>query len=249
MTLAGSRRIIDSACALIIGDELLSGRIADQNIAPLAKTLRAIGVTLRTVAVVADEVDVISSEILRLRALGDMVFTSGGVGPTHDDVSVLGVAQALGRPVVESEELVELLAGFYGQRFTPAHRLMARVPEGAELIRSEDVRWPAIVCENVWMMPGVPELFRAKLLGVRAHLCGPGPFFAAEVLARVDEVDLLPQLTAIVSRYPDVHVGSYPRWFDPLCKTRITFDGKNEESVQRAARDFRSLAGDSALEP
>lgn len=243
------RRIIESAAVLVIGDELLSGQIADQNVAPLAQTLRAIGVGLRTVSFVGDDVDVIAAEVQRLSTLADIVFTSGGVGPTHDDVSVPGVAKALGCAVVESEELVTILAGLYGPRFTPAHRLMARVPEGAELIQTEDVRWPAIVKDKVWMLPGVPELFRAKLVGIRASLCGPSPIFAAEVLARVDEIDLVPHLTVIVARYPSVHVGSYPRWFDPRYKTRITFDGTNEAAVLDAAREFRGLAGDAAIDP
>ena len=248
MTEGSSRRIVDSAAALVIGDEVLSGEIADQNVAPLAKTLRAMGITLRTVVVVPDDVEIIAHEVDRLSGLADIVFTSGGVGPTHDDVSVPGVARALGRPVVVNEELVLLLQGFFGERFTPGHRLMARVPEGAELIRTEDVLWPAIVCGKVWMMPGVPELFRAKLVGVRAHLSGPSPIYGAEVLTRADEVDLLPHLAVVVTRYPDVHVGSYPRWFDPRYKTRVTFDGKSETQVLDAARDFRGLAGDAAID-
>lgn len=249
MTESASRRIVDTAAALVIGDEVLSGQIADQNVAPLARTLRSLGITLRTVAVVADDVEVIATEIERLSALADIVFTSGGVGPTHDDVSVLGVARALGRSVVVSEELVLLLRGVFGAGFTDGHRLMARIPEGAELMRTEDVLWPAIVCGKVWMLPGVPELFRAKLVGVRAHLSGPSPIHGVEVLTRVDEVDLLPHLTAVVSDYPDVHVGSYPRWFDPRCKTRVTFDGKDESRVVAAARAFRELAGDAAIDP
>ena len=247
MTSASGRRIIENACALVIGDEILSGQIADQNVAPLAKTLRAIGVHLRTVSVVGDDVDTIAGEVQRLSALGDIVFTSGGVGPTHDDVSVIGVAKAVGRAVVESEELVAILAGLYGSRFTPEHRLMARIPEGAQLLRTEDVRWPAIVTGKVWMLPGVPELFRAKLPGIRASLCGPSPIYAAEVLTRVDEIELVPHLTAVVDRFPGVHIGSYPRWFDPTYKTRITFDGTNEEAVLGAAREFRELAGDAAI--
>jgi molybdenum cofactor synthesis domain-containing protein len=246
---ASSRRIVESAAALVIGDEILSGQIADQNVAPLAKTLRAMGVTLRTVAVVPDDVDFIAHEVDRLRAQADVVFTSGGVGPTHDDVSVLGVARALGCRVVESEELVALLTGVYGERFTPGHRLMARVPEGAELISSDGVAWPAIVCGKIWMLPGVPELFRAKLIAVRDHLSGPSPIYGTEVLTRADEVELLPHFAAVVTRYPDVHVGSYPRWFDPRYKTRVTFDGKSETRVLDAARDFRGLAGDAAIDP
>lgn len=249
MIQTSSRRIVDGAAALIIGDEILSGQIADQNLAPLAKTLRGMGVILRAVAVVPDDVEVIASEVDRLSALADVVFTSGGVGPTHDDVSVLGIARALGRRVVESEELVALLAGVYGDRFTPGHRLMARVPEGAELIRSEGVPWPAIVCDKVWMLPGVPELFRAKLVAIRDHLSGPSPIYGTEVLTRADEVELLQHFATVVMRYPDVHVGSYPRWFDPHYKTRVTFDGKSETRVFDAARDFRGLAGDAAIDP
>lgn len=243
------REVVRTAAALVIGNELLSGKTQDENLGPLSKTLRSLGVRLCRAVVVEDDLETIAAEVLALHRAFDVVFTSGGVGPTHDDVSVPGVAKALGCAVVESEELVTILAGLYGPRFTPAHRLMARVPEGAELIQTEDVRWPAIVKDKVWMLPGVPELFRAKLVGIRASLCGPSPIFAAEVLARVDEIDLVPHLTVIVARYPSVHVGSYPRWFDPRYKTRITFDGTNEAAVLDAAREFRGLAGDAAIDP
>lgn len=247
MSEPGAAKIVRTAAALVVGGELLSGKIRDENSYSLAKTLRALGIDLVHVAIVPDRRERIRDELVRLLAESDAVFTSGGVGPTHDDVTVEGVALALGVDVHEDPKLVEMLGGLYGDRMTPTHRLMARVPRGARLITGDDVRWPLIVADRVWLFPGVPELFRAKLALLRQHVRGPEPFFTEVVLSSSEEADLKPEIDEVVAAHPAIEVGSYPKWFDPAYKTRVTFDGRSRSEVAAAADHFRALLGARAL--
>src|SRR6202012_4619725 len=112
---------------------------------------------------------------------------SGGVGPTHDAITVEAVARAFELPVIEHPELAALMRGLYGERLTDSHLLMARVPEGSELRASREVEWPTPVTRNVWMLPGIPDLFRVKLLIARDHLHGPAPFVSRSLYLRTEE--------------------------------------------------------------
>jgi molybdopterin-biosynthesis enzyme MoeA-like protein len=225
-----------TAAALIIGNELLSGKIADKNLFVLAVTLRSLGVKLKRVVMVLDELDVIADEVRALASTHDWLFTSGGVGPTHDDLTIDGVAKAFGVPVVVSPPLEKMLRGYYGDRVTDSHLLMARVPEGARLVVSPTVPWPGIVKERVWILPGVPEIFASKMALVRTELAGGLPYLSYAVLTTLDEGQLKPMLDRVVELYRDVDIGSYPKFSEPDHKTKLTFDGFVEERV-RAARD------------
>src|SRR5262249_41670449 len=150
-------RHVRTAAALIIGNELLSGKIADKNLVILARVLREVGVQLRRVVMILDDLDVIAREIQTLSSSHDFVFTSGGVGPTHDDVTIDAVARAFGAGVVVSPEMEQLLRAYYKDKITDGHLLMARVPAGARLASSDQVPWPTVVMSNVWVLPGVPE--------------------------------------------------------------------------------------------
>ncbi len=225
-----------TAAALVIGNELLSGKIEDRNVVVLARTLRALGVELRRVVMVLDELEVIAAEVRALSAAHDWVFTSGGVGPTHDDLTIDGVARAFGVPVVDSPELEALLRGYYGARITEGHLLMRRIPEGARLVASDAIVWPAVVMRNVWVLPGVPEIFQSKQPLIRAELAGGAPFISLAVLTTLDEGQIKPMLDAVVEAHRDVAIGSYPRWAETGYRTKLTFDGQVEDRV-RAARD------------
>jgi molybdenum cofactor synthesis domain-containing protein len=225
-----------TAAALVIGNELLSGKIEDRNVLVLARTLRALGIELRRVVVILDEIQEIAGEVRSLAASHDWLFTSGGVGPTHDDLTIEGVALAFGVPLVVSQEIDQLLRGHYGDRVTEGHLLMARVPEGARLVSSAAVRWPALVMRNVWMLPGVPEIFQTKQPLIRAELAGGVPFISLAVLTTLDEGQLKPMLDRVVEAYRDIAIGSYPKLSDPEYHTKLTFDGLVEARV-RAARD------------
>lgn len=236
--MVSARKHARTAAALLIGNELLSGKVPDENLFPLAKTLRALGISLERVVVVGDRLPTLVGELRDLRDRYDVVFTSGGVGPTHDDVTVEAVAQAMNVAVRSHPDLIEVLQGIYGEKCSDAHLQMARVPEGCELLTSDDVRWPTVVMGNIWLMPGVPELFRMKLAVVRQNLEGPTPMAERALFLRLDEVTLKPAIDAVVKNHPEVEVGSYPKWFDETYKTQVTFDGKTEQAVEAACRQL-----------
>lgn len=227
-----------TAAALLIGNELLSGKIVEANLHELAKTLRSIGVDLRRVVIVPDELSLIAEEVKALSDSHDVVFTSGGVGPTHDDVTLEAVARAFGVEASRHPDVEAMLRRAYGERITEGHLRMALAPAGAELIQSPEVRWPTVVMRNVWVLPGVPEAFRMKLALVRERLRGARRFVSVEVLTRLDEGELKPFLDATVEAHPAVEIGSYPKWFDPTYKTKITFDATDEASVEAARTHF-----------
>jgi molybdenum cofactor synthesis domain-containing protein len=233
--------VAETAALLLIGNELLSGKTQDQNLIELSRVLRALGIRLVRAVVVSDDVGVISREIRALRTMADVVFTSGGVGPTHDDVTIDAVAQALDWDVIEHPDLVRLLREHYGESITSAHLRMARVPRGARLVSVVDIHWPTTLADNVFVLPGVPEIFRMKLDAVRAHLVGQRPFLSRAVFLKSEEVALKPLLDRIVAQNPDVEIGSYPKWFEPTYNTKITFDSRNADAIERAVAGF--LAG------
>ena len=237
------KRTAETAAALVIGNELLSGKVQEANLLELARTLRALGVRLIRAVFVPDEIDTIAAAVRELRERADVVFTSGGVGPTHDDVTVEAVARAFGVEAVIEPSLAALLRDVYGERCTDAHLRMALVPSGAELVSSPDVRWPTPLIGNVYILPGVPEIFRMRLDAVRSHLTGPRPFVSRAVFLSLDEPELTNALNQVVAAHPDVEVGSYPKWFDPSYKTKITFDGADEAAVNRAFAAFVALFG------
>jgi molybdenum cofactor synthesis domain-containing protein len=225
-----------TAAALIIGNELLSGKIAEANLVILARELRQLGVLLRRSVMILDDIDVIARDVRELSVTHDVVFTSGGVGPTHDDLTIEGVARAFGARTVISPEIERLIRRHYAERVTDGHLLMARVPEGARLVATAAMPWPTVVMRNVWVLPGVPEVFQMKLPHVRAELGGDTPFCSLAVFTRLDEGDLKPLLDRVVAAHATVEVGSYPKWHDPEYKTKLTFDGLDKAAV-RAARD------------
>lgn len=237
-------RKVTTAAALVIGDELLSGKIREENIYELAKVLRALGIRLSRVNLVGDELDVIASEVKSLSSAHDVVFTSGGVGPTHDDITIEGVARAFGVTAYVHPDVEALLQRAYGERYHEGHQRMALVPEGAELFSSEEVPWPTIVMHNVWVLPGVPEVFRMKLLLVKAHLVGTQRYLSRAVFTNMDEGDLKPLLDRVVANHREVAVGSYPRWRSPEYKTKVTFDASSERLLEPALGEFLALLPD-----
>jgi molybdenum cofactor synthesis domain-containing protein len=230
-----------NAAAALIGNELLSGKVAEANLVELARTLRALGVPLERVVIIRDERDAIASEIRELSRDFDVVFTSGGIGPTHDDLTVEGVAQSFGVGVRVDPTIEALLTRSHGERLSEADLRLALVPEGAELATTEDIRWPTIVMHNVWLLPGVPEIFRMKLAVVRLWVKGPLGFVSRAVFTQIEEAALKPLLDRVVSRHSAVEIGSYPKWFDPTYKTKVTFDGREHALVEAAVSDFLAL--------
>lgn len=227
-----------TAAALVIGNEILSGKVEEANVTALARTLRPLGVLLRRVVVVMDDVETIAREVVELSRAHDWLFTSGGIGPTHDDVTVEGVAHAFGVRVVSSPEMESMLRAHYKERFTEGHLRMALVPEGASLEVTAEITWPTIRLKNTWLLPGIPEVFRMKLPVVVARLAGSRAFVSRAVYVKMEEGELKPLLDRVVAAFPDVLVGSYPKWLDPAYKTKLTFDGRDIDRVIAARESF-----------
>jgi FAD synthetase len=226
-----------TAGIILVGNEILSGKIVDANASYLCRELRTLGVDVRRITVIPDEVDLIAAEVSRFSKDYDVVFTSGGVGPTHDDVTIEGVARAAGVPVIRHPALVALLEGHYKGAITDAHLKMAEVPEGAELLVDESVRFPTILMRNVYVLPGVPEIFRRKFDAIRERFRDQ-PIFLKCVFVRIGEGTLADHLNGLLRDYPALLLGSYPEFSNPEYKVKVTLESRDNQFLDRALAEF-----------
>ena len=200
-----------TAAAVIVGNEVLTAKVRDENGPLLIRRLRERGIPLHWMATVPDDVHAISHAVRHARTVADVVFTSGGIGPTHDDVTVQGVAEALGRDVVRSPELEAVVRRHHEGPFPGAALRLANVPGGASLLQLEGSWYPAITCERVFLLPGVPELFRLQLEAVLGTLPG-APVVVESLYVGLGESEIAPALDAAAAAFPDVPLGSYPHF-------------------------------------
>ncbi len=201
-----------TACLLIIGDEILSGRTQDANLKFFAERLGALGIRFKEARVIPDVPEVIVEALNTVRALYTYVFTTGGIGPTHDDITTACVAKAFGRNVIRHPEAVKKLVAYYGHMPNDARLKMAETPDGPDvaLIENRATAAPGFRIGNVFVMAGVPSIARAMFEAVAPLLKGGDPVFSNHVDAEIKEGDIAAELTAIQARYPHVAIGSYP---------------------------------------
>lgn len=238
---------IPTAAILVIGDEILSGKVEDANARLLIGELRELGVSLRRILIVPDEVDDVAAAVRELSARFDHVFTSGGVGPTHDDVTIIGIAQAFDTAVVRHPELERRLNVYFGANADESKLRMADVPGNAELIEMPDWRWPVLVCGNVYILPGVPELFSKKFLAIRERF-RVEPFFAKAVYTLEDEFDIAGSLQEAANANPLVSIGSYPNFSSPEYKVKVTLESKDKLALEKASEDLlKKLDGERLI--
>ena len=222
-----------TAGIVIIGDEILTGKFADENAAFLIGELRALGVDLRRIAVIPDVLDDIAATVTEMSARFDHVFTSGGVGPTHDDVTMAGIAQGFGTHVIREPVLEERVRAYWGARLAPPHLRLAEVPAGAELVYGKDQVWPVVAYRNVYILPGVPSLFRRKFIDIRDRFRAQ-PVTVARAYLDAEEGQIAGDLDAVVAAFPAVRIGSYPRFTERDFKVLITFEGPARGDVAGA---------------
>lgn len=201
-----------TAALLVIGDEILSGRTQDANIAYLAKWLGVQGIRLREVRVVADVMDDIGEAVNALRIKHDYLFTTGGIGPTHDDITVDAIAAALGVPVIVHPDAQAILAQHYGDKLTDARLRMARTPQGASLIENPRTKAPGIRVGNIFIMAGVPMITQGMLAALDGQLPGGAPVLSRTVAGWTQESTVAATLGAVEKAHPGVQIGSYPFW-------------------------------------
>lgn len=229
-----------TAGIIVIGNEILSGKVRDTNAPFLCRELRALGVSLRRILTIPDEVEEIAEAVRDFRARFDFVFTSGGVGPTHDDVTMEGIARGLGRRVMRHPEIEARLREFYGEAINDARLKLADVPEGAELIGDGRLGFPTIACEGVYILPGIPELFEQKFLGIRERFAGT-PFTLRVVYTREGEGSIAEHLNATMASFPELLLGSYPKLGDPEYAVKVTLESKDPAYVEAALRHLLAL--------
>lgn len=245
--------VTPTAAVLLIGNELLSGKIRDQNGHNLAKMMRRRGIRLLEVCTVEDQLGAIGDALLRLLARTPLVFTSGGVGPTHDDVTMEAIALALDRPLQRDPAMERLLRSHFGARITPAALKMAELPAGTELTAEHG--WPVMRLRvddrRIYVLPGIPELCLAKIEALEAipgELPDAGGWALERLHTELDEADLAAPLNRVVADFASVEIGSYPRWSaDPngrlRCVVRVTFEATGaQRHLARAARDALARA-------
>lgn len=235
-----------TAAVVVIGNEILTGKSEDKNASFLVGELYRLGVALRRIVVIADDLDTISREVSECSRDFDYVFTSGGVGPTHDDVTIEGVARAFGREVVRHPELETMLRGYFADGIDQSRLRMADIPKGAELIREPGMRWPVPAVENVYILPGVPELFRSKFDAIKERFRGT-PFHACAIYTQEDEFDISPRLHEVAAKHPDVEIGSYPTFTRKDYRVKVTIESKESASVARARDALLELLDPGAV--
>ena len=202
-----------TAAMLVIGDEILSGRTRDSNAHFLAGELTRRGIDLREIRVVADDREAIVAALNALRAAYAHVFTSGGIGPTHDDITADAVAAAFGRPIGIRDDARAILAAHYarsGLEFNAARQRMARIPEGARLIENPVSAAPGFSIGNVYVMAGVPQVFEAMLASLLPGLTGGAPLLSQSLQVNRGEGEIAGPLAALAAEFADLSFGSYP---------------------------------------
>ncbi len=232
-----------TACLLIIGDEILSGRTQDKNLATIAKWLNAAGIRLAEARIVPDTMEAIGRAVNDTRAAHDYVFTTGGIGPTHDDITVDAVAAALGVSVIIHPEAEAILRAYYGERLTDARLRMARVPNGAELIANARTGAPGIRIGNIFLMAGVPAIMQTMLDAIEGTLEGGLPMLSRTVGAWTAESVVADALRGVEKDHPGVAVGSYPFWRDGRTGANFVLRSDDDAKLSAAAADLlRRLA-------
>jgi len=207
---------IFTAALMVIGDEILSGRTHDKNIAQVASWLQVQGIRLREVRVVADDMAAIAEAVNAMRERYDYLFTTGGIGPTHDDITVDAIAAALGVPVIVHPEARAILDVYYETRggLTEARLRMARVPEGADLIPNRYTGAPGIRFGNIFIMAGVPGITAGMLEALTGTLEGGAPVLSETIGCWVGESEVADLLRQTEKAHEDCQIGSYPFWRD-----------------------------------
>ncbi|MEM7723315.1 MAG: molybdopterin-binding protein [Pseudomonadota bacterium] len=237
-----------TAAMLVIGDEILSGRTRDSNMNHLAKALTDHGIRLAEARVVADDKDAIIDAVRALSGAWDSVFTSGGIGPTHDDITAEAIAAAFGTPIGIRDDARAILQAHYdrqGQDLNEARLRMARIPEGATLIDNPVSAAPGFILRNVHVMAGVPSIFEAMLASVLPTLTGGDPVLSQSLRVTRGEGDIAAPLGALAEEHPEVSIGSYPFMRDGIHGSNIVVRSQDGAAVDAVMQKLSELFPDA----
>jgi molybdenum cofactor synthesis domain-containing protein len=224
---------VSTAGILIIGNEILSAKVEDANAPYLLRELRELGVDVETVHIIPDEVERIAQEVRSFSKTYDYVITTGGVGPTHDDVTMEAIGRAFDRKLIRHPELESKLRAALRDKEPNASQLkMAEVPEGAQLLDTEGLWFPLVTLENVFIFPGIPSLLRRKFQEARHRFQGR-KVHLRRVFVSAMESDVADDLARLLEEFPDLGLGSYPN-FGGDYRVMITLESRDQDYVARA---------------
>jgi molybdenum cofactor synthesis domain-containing protein len=222
-----------SAGIIVIGNEILSGKVTDTNSPYLCRELRGLGVDVQRILVIPDDVATIARDVRALAEAHDFVFTSGGVGPTHDDLTMDGVALAFDVPLQSDETIIDRIARAQGRPPNESLLKMARIPAGAMLLDAGDLWFPIVVVRNVYVFPGVPELFVRKFGAIRERFRGE-PFLLKNVYVRRRESEIAESLNDLLREFPELLLGSYPKIGEEGFHVLLTLESRDAAYLGRA---------------
>ena len=239
-----------TAALLVIGDEILSGRTKDKNIGTIADFLTEIGIQLREVRIVADNAQDIIDAVNMLRSRYTYVFTTGGIGPTHDDITAECVAKAFGVGIDVDPRAVDLMRPFYeqrGQEFNEARMRMARIPEGADLITNSVSIAPGFILENVIVMAGVPAIMEMMLRDATQRLRTGAKLNSVTIVVARPEADIADLFSDHQKAFPDIVMGSYPSFNDGKYRTELVLRGPAPARLKEAETRLAEALRDAGL--
>jgi molybdenum cofactor synthesis domain-containing protein len=229
-----------TAGILIIGNEILSGKVTDENSPYLCRELRSLGVNVKRLVVLPDDEEIIAEQIRTWVKQYHYIFTCGGVGPTHDDVTVAGIAKGLGKKVIRDPSLLALAQKLYPPPFTEALLKLTEVPEGAELLIAEGLRYPVVAVSNIYLFPGIPELLRKKFAAIKERFRSD-PFCLKKIFVKSPELEIAHHLSAVNTLYPGLGLGSYPVLRHSEYQVMVTLESKDSTYLEQAFSHLLSL--------
>ncbi|GBD96366.1 MAG TPA: competence/damage-inducible protein A [Nitrospirae bacterium] len=235
-----------TAGIIIIGNEILSGKVQDINSFYLACELRKLGVDVKRISVIPDEIDIIGREAVEFSEKYDYVFTSGGVGPTHDDVTMAGIAKGFGLNLIKNDAIKNILYSRYKDLINSAVLKMTEVPEGSEIDFREEMRFPVVSFKNIFIFPGIPEYLKNKFSIIKEKFRSPA-FYLKRIYLNCHESNIAEILNAVVKEYEDVTFGSYPVLGKPGFRVIVTAEAKSEEPLTTALDELISRLPDDLI--
>lgn len=235
-----------TAGIIIIGNEVLSGKTEDTNSYFLCAQLRQLGVEVQKISTIPDEVDQIGQEVVTFSKRFDFVFTTGGVGPTHDDVTIEGVARGFGVKVIRHPDLERRMRQRLGADINETRLRMANVPEGAELLATEALFAPVIKLRNVFIFPGIPRILQERFEAIKEGF-REAPYFLKTVYVRYGEGVIATILNDVLAKFPKLLLGSYPVLEAVDYKVKVTLESKDSHYLDRALQSFLTSLPEGAV--
>jgi molybdenum cofactor synthesis domain-containing protein len=238
-----------TAAILIIGNEILSGRTQDTNINYIAKNLEKLGIDLLEVRIVPDTEQPIIEAINSLRITYTYIFTTGGIGATHDDITAATIAKAFKVDLIENQEALGILVNYYQENFNSIRRRMALMPRGASLLKNPVSTAPAFRMENVFCLAGMPSVMRGMFEALTPQLKTSEPFSQNLVTCNLPEGIIGERLSQVQFDYPDVTIGSYPFYQPPNIGVNLVIRGKDQGKVSKATQAIIEMVKDFGSTP